>query len=142
MEHPNWKTARFALAHLLPGSTGFDPDDISGLAPESWKSFDVEGRNPAAAAEALALHCQPVAVGLLIVVTIESYRQNVGPFFVWSDYFGDFVRSYPSTFDDALVGGDIVVLSPATGYVVVVHHNGLIATLKGSALSWDGLMGQ
>lgn len=129
--HPNWRLAESVLSQVIPGATGFDPDQIPGLSPEAWNEFDLEDREPAQVTRALLEYCQPVVAGVLIVVTFDSFRNNVGPFFVSVDHFPEFALSYPDVFDDVLVGGDVVIVSPSTGHVVVVHHNGLIATLSG-----------
>jgi hypothetical protein len=65
------------------------------------------------------------------VVTDDSHRQSVGPFFVAAERLASFAWTYRATLDAVLVGGDVVIVSPATGTVIVVHHNGLIATLGG-----------
>ena len=47
----------------------------------------------------------------------------------------EFASSYPDIFDNVFVDNDVVILSPSTGCVVVVHHNGLIATLRGGKIA-------
>ena len=129
--HPNWDLAETVLFQILPGSTGFDPEQIAGLAPESWRPFDIDDREPAEVASDLLGYCERVVAGLLIVVTFESYRALAGPFFVASERLGDFVSHYENAFNDVFVAGDVIIASPATNVVVVVHHSGLIATLIG-----------
>jgi hypothetical protein len=129
--HPNWDLAETVLFRILPGSTGFDPEQIAGLAPERWRPFDIDDREPTEVASDLLRTCQSVVAGVLIVVTFESYRSLAGPFFVSSERLGDFVSDYQNAFNDVFVAGDVVIASPATSTVVVVHHSGLIATLFG-----------
>lgn len=131
--HPNWHLAELVLSRVIPGATGFDPEQIPGLGPGVWTDFDVDDRDPSQVANDLVDYCRPIVAGVILVVTFDSYRKDVGPFFISAEKFPEFASSYPEVFDDVLVGGDVVVVSPMTGSVVVVHHSGLITTLSGVA---------
>lgn len=65
-------------------------------------------------------------------VSDASYRHDVGPFLVHTDSLASFIDGYPRLYGEPFLSTDVVVLSPNTGYVGAVHHNGLIALLKGS----------
>jgi hypothetical protein len=129
--HPNWRIAERLLADVIPGSTALDPDHIPGLTPDSWAEFVIDGRDPAAVTRELLEYCAPVVSGPLTIATLRSFRPDVGPFFVDADSLSEFVADYAEVYDDVPVAGDVVVVSPETAAVVVVHHNGLIATLHG-----------
>jgi hypothetical protein len=123
--------AESILSRVIPGATRFDPEWIPGLSPGVWEDFDIDGSDPSQVANALVGYCESVLAGLVIIVTFDSFRNNVGPFFVLKERLSEFASSYPEIYDDVLVGGDVVMLSPSTGRVVVVHHSGLITTLSG-----------
>lgn len=130
-QHPEWPAAEALLALVLPGSTGFDPDEIAGLSVDGWEPFDIEERDPDAVEADLAARCLAVLAGDLIVVTDTSYRDDVGPHTVPAGELGGFLAGFAERFGEVPVGGDVVVLGPAAGAAVVVHHNGLIATVRG-----------
>jgi len=121
------------LLETLPGSTGFHPDQIAGLSSTDWHEFQIDDRDPATVTEDLVAYCQPIVAGIIVVTTFQSWRPDVGPFFVGASGFPDFATAYSEAYDDALVAGDTVLVSAYTGIVVVVHHNGLIAAVRGSA---------
>jgi hypothetical protein len=130
--HPNWYLAEEVLSQVIPGARGYDPELIPGLTPKSWDDFDIDGRDPAIVAEDLVRYCTPIVSGTLIIVTLQSFRSEAGPFFVNAKRLRVFVSAFMDAYDDVPVAGDTIVVSAATGVVVVVHHNGLIATLRGS----------
>lgn len=131
--HPNWRQAESVLSRVIPGATGFDPEQIPGLHPGIWQAFDIDDRDPSDVSRELLGYCEQAVAGLLVIVTFDSYRAGAGPFFVLKETLPEFASSYSEVFDDVLVGGDVVIVSPSAGRVVVVHHSGLIATLSGTA---------
>lgn len=135
--HPNWDLAESVLSRVIPGSTGFDPERIRGLAPDKWQVLDIDNRDPLLVVEDLLRYCQPILAGVLILVTLESYKSDTGPFFISSGRFAEFVRGYADFFGDVITAADVVVLSPSMGVVVVVHHDGLVATLDGLSVNFD-----
>lgn len=131
VRHPNWAFAEELLGQVASGSRGFDVDKIGGLTIDSWAPFPIDDRDPAIVSEELVEYCAPRLAGMLVVVTFLSFRADVGPFFVDARHLGEFSTTYPDAYDDALVAGDTFVLSPTSGRLVVVHHDGLIATVQG-----------
>jgi len=77
---------------------------------------------------AFLAYCQPRVRGTLTIVTDDCWRTDVDPLEV-SAADPSFAASYPEVYDSAFISGDTIVLSPATGTVIVVHHDELIATL-------------
>ncbi|MFG2084993.1 hypothetical protein [Spirillospora sp. NPDC048824] len=130
--HPNWRLAERVLEGVNPGSGGFEPDQIVGLSPAAWTEFPTDDRDPRDVAERLVDYCRPVSTGILIVTTMHSFQSNYGPFFVHGTGFSEFVHSYAEVFEDVITAGDVVIISPRAGRMVVVHHNGLIATITGN----------
>jgi len=129
--HPNWWFAERVLAGVLPGSRGFMPSDITGLSPDSWEPFDIERRDSSVIEQALLRYCDGVLSGPLVVVTDASWAAHVGPFFVSTEDLPTLVADHADRYDELFVSTDLVLVAPAVGRVVVVHHNGLIATLHG-----------
>src|SRR6266487_6999063 len=129
--HPNWRFAEQLLSDVIPGSSGFDPESIPGLTSDSWEGFLIDGRDPSLVTRALLDYCAPIVSGALVIVTFQSFRPHVGPFFVHAGQLQEFVSEYVGIYDDVPVAGDVIVVAPEAGVVVVVHHNGLIATLRG-----------
>jgi hypothetical protein len=132
--HPNWPLAEWLLRQVVPGATALDPDGIPGLAPDSWTEFVIDGRDPSLVTGELVEYCAGVVSGPLVIATLRSFRPDVGPFFVRADRLAEFAADYLAAYDDVPVAGDTVIVSPETAAVVVVHHNGLIATLRGPDL--------
>lgn len=130
--HPNWPLAERLLSTVIPGAAGFDPELIPGLTPDSWEPFVIDDRDPSLVTSQLLEYCAPIVSGPLVIATFRSFRPDVGPFFLHADRLGEFVSEYVEIYDDVPVAGDVIVVAPAIGVVVVVHHNGLIATLRGS----------
>lgn len=134
--HLNWRTAVYLLSEVLPGSTGFEPDEINGLSPDVWTSFEVDDRDPLETTEELWGYCESLSKGMLIVVPFASYRPDVGPFFVHSHLLTEFWSSYIETFDDYPFSGDLIIVGLSSGRVLVVHHSGLIALLEGRPVNF------
>lgn len=131
MSHPNWSLAIRLLARVLPGSKGYDPDEIAGLGPTSWEPFDLDDREPSAVEAELQRYCLGLLSGVLVVVTAASYSKPAGPFFLAATDLSDFIADHVALFDDVFVSNDVVIVAPAGGTVVVVHHSGYIASLRG-----------
>ena len=131
IRHPNWRFAEDVLARMSIELTTFDVDQITELSADDWTEFQVDDRDPKVVTQDLLAYCAPVVSGMLVIVTFLSFRVDVGPFFVGAERLGEFSLTYPEVYDDAFVAGDLFVLSPATGALVVVHHNGLVATIRG-----------
>ena len=78
---------------------------------------------------AILAYCRPLVRGTLTIVTDDSWRTDVGPLEGSATDLPSFAASYPEVYDSAFISGDTIVLSPATGRVIVVHHDELITTL-------------
>ncbi|WP_222266910.1 hypothetical protein [Modestobacter marinus] len=122
------------MAEVLPGSHGYDLEEVIGLEPAVWATFPIDDLEPASVDAALLEHCATLVAGLLVIVTEQSYRASAGPFFTTAESLEDFVTQYTDHYDDVFVGADLVIVCPSRGTVVAVHHNGLIATLIGNSL--------
>jgi hypothetical protein len=131
VRHPNWRFAEDVLASISTELSAFDVDQINGLSADDWTEFQIDDRDPKIVTRDLLAYCAPVVSGMLVVVTLLSFRGDVGPFFVRAERLNEFSSIYPEVYDDAFVAGDLFVLSPATGVLVVVHHNGLVAIVRG-----------
>ncbi|MEW2354829.1 hypothetical protein [Spirillospora sp. NPDC029432] len=131
--HPNWALATAVLGRVVPGATGFSPDQIPGLAVERWRRFQIDDRDPDDVTIEFVEYCLARVDGLLIVVTSGSFAERAGPFFVACERFVEFATAYPDVVGEPLVNGDTIVVSPLTGRVIVVQHDGWIDTLQGVA---------
>jgi hypothetical protein len=134
VKHPNWQLAHEVLAEIIPGAASFELDELPGLSPEAWTPFPTDDRDPTEVNRDFIAYCEERVGGLLIVVSFASHL--LGPLFVHHSRLTGFVESYPDLVDDVLVSGDLVLLSPSHGTVIVIHHNGLIATLLGRPHQW------
>lgn len=136
--HPNWTLADQVLRSVLPMAGRWLPDDVIGLDPSAWSAqpFPIEAPEPEAVTGALLAYCEGVVAGLLVVVTDDSFHGNHGPFFVDTEDLPRFARAYPDAMNAAFVGGDVIVLSAATGRAVVVHHSEFIFTVRGVSRRW------
>ena len=132
--HVNWEFAERALGSILPGSTAYSADRIVGIPARAWERFDIEGRDAGVVEEDFLGRCVGLG-GLLIVVNDASFDADQGPFFVEAGHLAQFVRQF-----DRVTGGDFfgypgaIVVSLATGVVVVVQEDGYIATVHGTPL--------
>lgn len=129
--HPNWTLATAVLSRVIPGATGFTPDQIPGLSADRWRSFPIDDHDPDEVTAAFLEYCRPRLTGLLIIVTDGSFSAGAGPFFVADEQLDEFAAIYPDLIGEPLVAGDTVVVSPTTGRVIVVQHDGWIDTLQG-----------
>ncbi|KAB2379288.1 hypothetical protein [Actinomadura montaniterrae] len=123
--------ATAVLSRVIPGSTGFTPDQIPGLSVNRWRNFPIDDRDPDEVTTAFLEYCRPRVTGLLIIVTEGSFSTGAGPFFVADEYLDEFAATYPDLIGEPLVAGDTVVVSTATGRVIVVQHDGWIDMLRG-----------
>ncbi|HEU5027996.1 MAG TPA: hypothetical protein VFV01_23945 [Spirillospora sp.] len=133
--HPNWTLATAVLSRVIPGTTGFSPDQIPGLSVNRWRSFPIDDRDPDEVTAAFLEYCRPHVTGLLIIVTDGSSSTGAGPFFVADEHLDEFAATYPDLIGEPLVAGDTVVVSPTTGRVIVVQHDGRIDMLQGTVPS-------
>lgn len=131
--HANWGFAEHILSAVLPGSTSYDPERIAGISVESWLPFDVEHRDADVVERDLLSYCVELK-GPLVVVNGTSFDVDQGPFFIYADLLADFVASFDVSVRDYFVNGSVVIVSPATGIVVIVHEDGFIATVRGRAV--------
>jgi hypothetical protein len=129
--HPNWRLALTVLDSVLPGSTGFDPDDLEGLQQGTWLPFDADGLDEEVAARLWRLVDRP-GDELLIVVTDACYGAGVGPFFVTGGMLDGLISGHAELFGDVFFSGDFVILAPGTGRVIVGHHEGLVGSVDGT----------
>ncbi|REF00624.1 hypothetical protein [Thermomonospora umbrina] len=125
------------LARIVPGATGFSPDQIPGLAMDRWQSFPIDDRNPSDVTIEFVEYCLSRVNGLLIIITSASLATGAGPFFIDGDQFTDFAMTYHDLIGEPLIDGDTTVVSPSTGRVIVVHHDGWIDTLQGHPQGQD-----
>jgi hypothetical protein len=95
-----------------------------------WRPFDIERRPADVIERELLAACSGLA-GLLIVVNDTSYELRFGPFFVNASQLADFVRDFGDRAADYITNGDLFIVAPANGIVVVVREDGYIARLQG-----------
>ncbi|MEU6746787.1 hypothetical protein ABZ914_11260 [Spirillospora sp. NPDC046719] len=129
--HPNWTLATAVLSRVIPGATGFAPDQIPGLSVNRWRSFPIDDRDPDEVTAAFLEYCRRRVSGFLIIITDGSFSTGAGPFFVADEHLDEFAATYPDLIGEPLIAGDTVVVSPATGRVIVVQHDGWIDMLQG-----------
>lgn len=131
--HPNWMFALSLLSRVRPGAIGFDPDEIDGLGPDSWRPLDSGLTTDAEIAAFLASTFGPLESQLIVAVTFASHLNDVGPFFVDTTSLGALIESHADLFDDPFFSGDATMLDADSGRVWVVHHDGLAADT-----AWSG----
>ncbi|QKG25364.1 hypothetical protein ACTIVE_7015 [Actinomadura verrucosospora] len=129
--HPSWALATAVLNRVIPGATGFSPDQIPGLSVDRWQSFPIDDRDPDEVTTAFLDYCRPRVTGLLITVTDGSFSTGAGPFFLADGHLDEFAAAYPDMIGEPLVASDTIVVSPVTGRVIVVQHDGWIDMLQG-----------
>lgn len=133
MRHPNWDLAESILSSILPGSTGYHPDRISGIPLDAWESFDLEHRDMDEIEKALLARCTELA-GPVIVVNDTSYESGSGPYFVDAGHLPDFVKTFGDRVGDYFLNGGVIIASPVTGIVIVVQDDGFIAATHGRSV--------
>jgi hypothetical protein len=129
--HPNWALATTLLTRVVPGATGFTPDQVPGLSVDRWERFQIDDRDPDDVTAAFLEYCLARVTGPLIIVTDGSFATGAGPFFVADEHLVEFATTYREVIGEPLVAGDTIVVSPSTGRVIVVQHDGWIDTLQG-----------
>ncbi|HET7488040.1 MAG TPA: hypothetical protein VFJ85_08930 [Acidimicrobiales bacterium] len=130
LRHPNWALALSILDKFVPGSSGFDPDEIVGLTPESWTPIEPAEGSDAVIAEWLWSTFGPVEAGFVVAVTFASHVPEVGPFFLDSAGLRDLVKTHAERFDDPFFSGDAAILDVDNGRLLVVHHDCMAAELR------------
>jgi hypothetical protein len=133
--HPNWTLADQVLRAVISQAGRWLPDDVIGSDTAVSGPFGIYERDPAVVTEDLLAYCEGVVGGLLIVVTDDSLL-SYGPFFVDAEDLPRFARTYPDAMNSVFVGGDLIILSAATGRAVVVHHSEFAFTVRGVARRW------
>ncbi|MEU8657143.1 hypothetical protein [Actinoplanes philippinensis] len=128
--HANWDLAEHLLKVILPGSTKMTINGLAETPYEIWQPFDIEGREVTEVARDLASRCAHLK-GPLIIVNDASYKLPNGPHFVDASRLSEFVDSFPDNFDSAFVSGSMIIAAPATGEIVAVDDENLIAHIKG-----------
>lgn len=132
--HVNWEFAERALGAILPGSTAYSADRIVGIPADAWEQFDLEERGLGVVEADFLARCAGLR-GLLIVVNDASFDADQGPFFVEADHLEQFVTQF-----DRVGCGDFfgypgaIVVSLATGVVIIAQEDGYIATVRGAPL--------
>jgi hypothetical protein len=128
--HRNWDFAEQLLKVMFPGSTGLT---IGGLAPtprDVWRPFDIEEREDDEVLADLMAECSHLT-GPVVVVNDASYTLEYGPHFVDADRLQEFAESFAADFGSAFISGSMLFVAPATGDIVAVDDENLIAHIKG-----------
>ncbi|RPK52280.1 MULTISPECIES: hypothetical protein [Streptomyces] len=132
-KHVNWEFAEGVLSAVLPGSTAYEPDRISGIPLDDWKPFDIEERDADVVEDDFLSYCDDLE-GPLIVVNSTSFDADQGPFFVEASRLADFVKAFHIRVRDYFMYASVIVVSPATGFVVIVQDDGYIVKVRGNAV--------
>ncbi|WP_030851155.1 hypothetical protein [Streptomyces sp. NRRL F-4474] len=72
--HVNWDFAVQVLDAVLPGSTGYNPDKMTGIPLDDWKPFDLTVRDADAIEDDFLTYCDDLE-GPLIVVN-STHRET------------------------------------------------------------------
>jgi hypothetical protein len=126
-----WGPFGSVIALVLPGSTGYLPDQIVGLRPECWEPFDLAAGDDEALGADLIGRFGHLLGSRLTVITDASWRPAVGPLTTTAEHLLSVIEGHVDRFGEAFFGGDVVIVSSDTGIVLVVHHNGLIQAVRG-----------
>jgi hypothetical protein len=126
--HANWDLAEHLLKVMLPGATRFSINGLGDTQDENWQFFDIEGRSAEEGARDLVSRCSHL-VGPLIVVNDGSRR--MGPHFVEANRLAEFAETFPEKIGSAFLSGTMFIIAPATGDIVAVDDEQLIAHIKG-----------
>ncbi|MEU4297183.1 hypothetical protein [Kitasatospora aureofaciens] len=132
-KHVNWEFAEMLLAAVLPGSTAYDPDRIAGIPLDGWAPFDIEERDSDVIEDDFLSYCDDLE-DPLIVVNSTSFDEDQGPFFVEASRLVDFVKAFPTRVRDYFMYASVIVVSPLTGFVIVVQDDGYIVKVRGNAI--------
>jgi hypothetical protein len=126
--HPNWELAEHLLKAMLPGASRFSINGLGDTRDENWQFFDIEGRSAVEGARDLVARCSHL-VGPLVVVNDSS--RETGPYFVEASRLAEFAESFPVDVGGAFLSGTMFIIAPATGDIVAVDDEQLIAHIKG-----------
>ena len=131
--HPNWDIAVSLLASVLPGSTDYAPDKITGHTRDDWQPFDVEDRDMDEVEDDLLDRCSEMTGPLIVVndTSYASYTFKRGPYFVEASKLREFAKTFGDRVGSYFMDGHVIIVSPVTGIVVMVMDDGLIATVRG-----------
>jgi hypothetical protein len=125
-----WREALDALSAVLPGSSGFLPDQIVGIPPEAWRRFRID-EDDVAVGERLVAEVGTALGNDLFVVTDASWRPDVGPYITPSWHLSGLIRDHQERTGEPFFNGDLVILSPDDGALVALHRAGLMAVVHG-----------
>nr|MDT0518176.1 hypothetical protein [Streptomyces sp. DSM 41633] len=131
--HVNWDFAERVLDAVLPGSTAYNPDRMTGIPLDDWRPFDLTERDADAIEDDFLSYCDDLE-GPLIVVNSTSFYPDQGPYFVEASNLRDFVKAFDTRVRDYFMWTDVLVVSPATGFVIVVQDDGCIVKVRGNAV--------
>ncbi|MFD9105125.1 hypothetical protein ACFVZN_29125 [Streptomyces virginiae] len=131
--HVNWEFAERVLDAVLPGSTAHNPDRMTGIPLGDWRPFDLTQRDADAVEDDFLSYCDDLE-GPLIVVNSTSFYPDQGPYFVEASNLRDFVKTFDTRVRDYFMWTDVLVVSPATGFVIVVQDDGYIVKVRGNAI--------
>ncbi|MFK0259126.1 hypothetical protein [Streptomyces sp. NPDC090445] len=131
--HVNWEFAERVLDAVLPGSTAYNPDKMTGIPLEDWQPFDLEKRDADVIEDDFLSYCEDLE-GPLIVVNSTSFYPDQGPYFVEASHLVDFVKAFDTRVRDYFMWADVIVVSPATGIVVIAQDHGCIVKVRGNAI--------
>jgi hypothetical protein len=130
VRHANWDLAEHLLEVMFPGSVSLTIDGLARTPHEIWHPFDIEEREDGEVLSDLLSHCSHLT-GPIIVVNDASYKLEYGPHFVDSGRLRAFAESFADKFGSAFVSGSMIFAAPATGDIVAVDDENLIAHIKG-----------
>ncbi|MFI1652272.1 hypothetical protein ACH4XT_35805 [Streptomyces avidinii] len=68
------------------------------------------------------------------MVNSTSFYPDQGPYFVEASNLRDFVKAFDTRVRDYFMWTDVLVVSPATGFVIVVQDDGYIVKVRGNAI--------
>ncbi|QES56319.1 hypothetical protein DEJ51_20855 [Streptomyces venezuelae] len=131
--HVNWEFAERVLAAVLPGSTAYNPDKMTGIPLEDWRPFDLEARDDDVIEDDFLSYCEDLE-GPLIVVNSTSFDPDQGPYFVEASRLVEFVKAFDTRVRHYFMWADVIVVSPATGFVVIAQNDGYLVKVRGNAI--------
>jgi hypothetical protein len=120
------------LAAVLPGSTGLLPDQINHCTADPWLPLDLEAGDDVAVGKVLMAALGHNLGHRLLVVSEASWRDDVGPFTVTKGELPTLIMGHADRYQEPFFAGDVIIISPDNGEVVVVHHSGLMTAIHGA----------
>lgn len=126
-----WREALDDLGRVMPGSAGFQLDQIEGIAAGAWRRFPLDDED-VPSGERLVAEVGTTLGTDLVVVTDASWRPDVGPFVLPSWHLSGLVRDHLAITGEPFFGGDLVILSPDEGTLVALLRAGLMAVAQGT----------